>query len=605
MISIIGNSLLLLFFGFNSYILFSKSHNFFTRRSHQINLLIILLAFITLLCGFIVSDFSIKLIYENSHSSNPLKYRIAATIGNHEGSILIFCLILNLVYFIFTNNIQLNKIFTNNLRFFNSLHNFLLIAYIFFTSNPFKSLPKGFDQGLGFNSLLQNDLVLYHPPILYFGYASCFLIASYILAMVKSNNIDKIIFKKIYIINLFAIFTLTFAIALGSYWAYNELGWGGYWFWDPVENISLIPWMISIILLHNLIILLKKNIWYRSTIMIGLSGFLFAILGFLLVRSGILFSVHSFANDPSRASGLLIIMVIYIFLISKILKNSKLEFFEKDYNLSIKIRMIILNNLMFISVLSIILLSLFYPIIYELITLKKLSIGAEYFNVTIQPFLVVSLIALFISLMNKKYSNVKVIIISLTYVIILLVSLELFKEILISIIFSISLLILLIINFKLIKSKTIMNYKNISHASFVLLILAIILNYFFKSEHVTTIKLNEEITINNIKLRYDSFNYLKKENYLIFKPKITINHKNMIYELFPEKRLYLDTEVSTSETAIKREFFHDIYLLINNYDDNTVTVRLYQNKFINLIWFSVLLMLFGILLRIYDKKHIN
>ena len=273
-----------------------------------------LLTFFILISGFIISDFSLLSVYQNSHSSKPLFYKIAGTWGNHEGSLLLWInvmVIFSNLFLIFNKDVS-KKYLIFTLLFQNILIlGFLL--FLFLNSNPFNLVVPTPLEGLGLNPILQDPALAIHPPLLYIGFVGSSIYFSAAMASLLSNFGGKNFAKTIKIWVLISWVFQTLGIIVGSIWAYYELGWGGFWFWDPVENASLIPWFVMTALLHSVIVLERRNSLYSWVIILCLSTFIFSVMGTFLVRSGILNSVHTFANDPSRGLYILLFLSLMIF----------------------------------------------------------------------------------------------------------------------------------------------------------------------------------------------------------------------------------------------------------------------------------------------------
>ena len=277
--------------------------------------LMVLISFISLVFAFIVSDFSNKTVYNNSHTTKPLFYKISGTWGNHEGSLLLWLLVLTFFLFIFLiNSKNLPKKYRLLTLTFQEVIIFGFLLFILFTSNPFINLFPIPKEGTGLNPILQDPALALHPPILYIGYVGTSIIFSASLAALVCGNVNKVWASHIKKWIIISWIFLTIGIMLGSIWAYYELGWGGFWFWDPVENVSLMPWFCLTALLHTIVVLEKRNTFKSWTIILSITTFSLSMSGTFLVRSGILNSIHTFANDPSRGVFILCFLFFLIFL---------------------------------------------------------------------------------------------------------------------------------------------------------------------------------------------------------------------------------------------------------------------------------------------------
>ena len=317
-------SILIIYFSLNCL---KTQHNIIFKSIYQISLLqstLVLISFFTLIAAFIVSDFSLVTVYQNSHSLKPLFYKISGTWGNHEGSLLLWVIILTIFSFLF---LILNKNHPKNYRLYTLIiQNLLILGFLFFivfNSNPFSSISPLPREGLGLNPILQDPALAIHPPLLYVGFVGSSIYFSAAMASMITNYSGSLFAKSIKSWVLISWTFQTLGILVGSIWAYYELGWGGFWFWDPVENASLLPWFAMTALLHSLLVLEKRNTLYFWTIILCLLTFTLSVTGTFLVRSGILNSVHTFANDPSRGIYILIFLSLMIFAsIYFLLKNT-------------------------------------------------------------------------------------------------------------------------------------------------------------------------------------------------------------------------------------------------------------------------------------------
>jgi cytochrome c-type biogenesis protein CcmF len=293
-------------FAILQFIISHKKINHFRSKLNSVAvnglLLCVLISFFSLMYSYVVSDFSVMNVFQNSHTTKPLMYKVSAVWGNHEGSMLLWMLVLTIFnYFIFKLYNQINSTFISKAL---ETQAFIIIGFLLFTlltSNPFERILPAQPNGLGFNPILQDPALAIHPPLLYIGYVGFSAVFSLSIATLSLRNNEKIpwyIYMKPFVIASWTF--LTIGIAFGSVWAYYELGWGGWWFWDPVENASFMPWLLGTALLHSLIIVEKKKSLQSWVLLLSILAFLLSVVGTFLVRSGILTSVHTFALDPSR-----------------------------------------------------------------------------------------------------------------------------------------------------------------------------------------------------------------------------------------------------------------------------------------------------------------
>ena len=322
MLSNIGNFLLFLnvllslLIIYNSYNCLKTSDNLIFKNIYQLSVIqstSILICFFTLVTAFLVSDFSLINVYQNSHSLKPDFYKISGTWGNHEGSLLLWVIILTIFSFLF---LLLNKKHPKDYRAYTLIiQNLLILGFLFFilfNSNPFSVISPVPKEGLGLNPILQDPALAIHPPLLYVGFVGSSIYFSAAMASMITNYNDRSFARSIKSWVLISWVFQTLGIFVGSVWAYYELGWGGFWFWDPVENASLLPWFAMTALLHSLLVLEKRKAFYFWTIILCLLTFTLSVTGTFLVRSGILNSVHTFANDPTRGIYILIFLSMMI-----------------------------------------------------------------------------------------------------------------------------------------------------------------------------------------------------------------------------------------------------------------------------------------------------
>ena len=354
------------------------------------------LSFLALTICYVTSDFSVATVYENSHSMMPLVYKLTSVWGNHEGSMLLWVLILSLFG-------ALVALFGNNLPAALKAHvlavqSWIACAFYLFillTSNPFLRLAPAPFEGRDLNPILQDIGLAIHPPLLYLGYVGFSIAFSFAIAALLEGRIDAAWARWVRPWTLAAWMCLTVGVAMGSYWAYYELGWGGFWFWDPVENASLMPWLAGTALLHSAVVMEKRNALKIWTILLAILAFSLSLVGTFLVRSGVLTSVHTFANDPSRGVFILAILVVFI--------GGGLALFAwrapllKQGGLFAPISRegaLVLNNLFLTTACLTVFVGTLYPLALEAITGTKISVGPPFFNLTFGPLFVPLLFAM-------------------------------------------------------------------------------------------------------------------------------------------------------------------------------------------------------------------
>lgn len=348
----------------------------------------LVLAFTALTIGFLTSDFSLQLVADNSHTQKPLVYKIAGVWGNHEGSLLLWALILALYGAALAWAGQgLERRFHARALAFQGLIGAAFLAFLLFTSNPFTRLADPPFEGAGLNPLLQDIGLALHPPLLYLGYVGLSMPFSFAMAALLGGQVDALWARWVRPWALMAWAFLTLGIALGSWWAYYELGWGGYWFWDPVENASLMPWLLATALLHSALVVEKRESLKAWTVLLAILAFGFSLVGTFLVRSGVITSVHAFANDPARGVFILMILAGFtgggLFLFAW--RGAALQARGLFQPLS-REGALIANNLLLTVAALVILLGTLWPLVAEALWARKLSVGAPFFNTAVLPF---------------------------------------------------------------------------------------------------------------------------------------------------------------------------------------------------------------------------
>ena len=566
----------------------------------------VMVSFLGLIFSFINSDFSNETVFNNSHTTKPLFYKISGTWGNHEGSLLLWLLVLTFFIFLFLiKSSKQPKKYRILTLFFQQIIIIGFFLFVLKTSNPFNHLFPIPKEGLGLNPILQDPALAIHPPILYLGYVGSSIIFSASLAAVTQNYISKAWAKHIKVWILVSWFFLTLGIMLGSIWAYYELGWGGFWFWDPVENVSLMPWFCLTALLHCIMVVEKRLSFTSWSVILSIVTFILSLSGTFLVRSGILNSVHTFANDPERG---IFILIFFVFHKENNQKNVKIYWLSKETS-------ILVNNWFLMYFLSVVLIGTVYPIFLEVLSSEKISVGPPFYHKLIIPFLIPFL--LFMSIgpnlnwIKSKIKKVRIEIIIL-FVISLLVSFFISRKIgsvnLTNIVLISAAFYLFFITAKDFFSKKLKNYpQKISHFGFSLLILSILLNSIFSSEVITNLKVGEKFSFKEESITFESIENTESKNYrsIIGHFKIEDKQKNSI-QLKPELRIYDQPFTVTSEADIKTTLYYDKFLVMNLVKgDEYFNVRYQFKPFMIWIWISTLLLsiggIFSLFKRIYEK----
>jgi cytochrome c-type biogenesis protein CcmF len=384
MIALFGH--ITLAFSLMSAILLSTSPRFQHHAARGVFILTTM-SFLALICAYVLSDFSILNVVQNSHSEKPLIYKIAGAWGNHEGSMLLWVWMLAL-WTVLISRAPLPAPFMSRVLSAQGIITTGFLLFVIFTSNPFLRLDAPVSEGMGLNPVLQDPLLAIHPPFLYAGYVGFSIAFSFALAALWDRKIDAGFARILRPWVLAAWTALTLGIALGSFWAYYELGWGGFWFWDPVENASLLPWLAGTELLHSVAVLEKRDTLRGWTILLAILSFSFALLGTFLVRSGVLTSVHAFASDPARGIFILVLLTVFTggALLIYALRAPEMAP-GRAFPLVCRETALLLNNVFLSAFATTVFLGTLYPIFLSSLDLGSISVGAPYYNMVLLPML--------------------------------------------------------------------------------------------------------------------------------------------------------------------------------------------------------------------------
>ena len=571
-------------------------------------LLCVLISFFSLMYSYVVSDFSVMNVFQNSHTTKPLIYKVSAVWGNHEGSMLLWMLVLTIFnYFIFKLYNQTNSIFISKAL---ETQAFIIIGFLLFTlltSNPFERILPAQPNGLGFNPILQDPALAIHPPLLYIGYVGFSAAFSLSIATLSLRNNEKIpwyIYMKPFVIASWTF--LTIGIAFGSVWAYYELGWGGWWFWDPVENASFMPWLLGTALLHSLIIVEKKKSLQSWVLLLSILAFLLSVVGTFLVRSGILTSVHTFALDPSRGIYILAFtallggysLILFGLKSKKYIKNNYFSFFSKEGS-------ILVNNILMVIVCATVFLGTIYPLLVEAFTNNKISVGEPYYNSTVVPIMIPAILVMGIGPMlswgrEDKSKIFKKIFPSILLTIIITVFIFLFYQS-----YNLIGIVGIILAFWIISNNFIILFQKIpnrssgmiiAHLGIGLLILGITGSSVWQEEKIARMKINSEIKIKKYNIVFKEINEIRGPNYVALKGNFLVydEKKTIITKLKPENRFYPITNNFTTEASIHTNLLRDLYIVLGegNINDGWV-VRIYYNPLVIWIWIGALTIFLG------------
>ena len=603
MINSLGNLFLYLpiLFTFFFYLRSSKLNESQTILAARVIYICSLIPFLLLLIAFATSNFQTLNVLQNSYINDPFIFKVTSAWGSHEGSILLWVFLINLYGLIFSFFHKKNLL-NKQLIFISQI----FIIYILLSSNPFIEVNMdGNTEGLGLNPILQNLLFVIHPPILFLGYLGLiipFVISSFILT---TKQHDEPLFQQMLIWSKISWFFLTVGIVLGSYWAYSELGWGGWWFWDPVENVSLIPWLLNTALVHSLQVSIKNNQLKLWSLNLALYGFIAAVFGTFLVRSNLIVSVHSFATDPLR--GLFLIIIIGYLLITTIRMNLKsISLFNKDtFQFISKESFLLINNIFFICAALTVFIGTVYPLFSEMIFQTAVSVGAPYYNFTFNILLAPIIILMAFAPQIKWHSHhsqhqIKLLIIFLTGFVASLISYLFFYNLF----FSISVFITaplfiqsVVVLFAKFKKDFRFYAQWLAHLSIGIFIIAAVSTEQFDTEENLLFKKdnNNELLLNSGGYAYiENIQNIEKLNHVQILLDMKIVEENKTYSLSPSKNIYQPSGQITNEVSVVNNFFSQYYATISQIESDLVSINLVYKPFINLLWMSALMLILGI-----------
>ena len=606
-LSILSTAIFMLTFSLVLVLDRSAAHStLLIKRSYSHAFFLFLISFLLYVYLALTDNFSVSYIAQHSNSLLPNFYKVTSIWSAHEGSMFLWIVFLSLWGFVF-NLYNDNNLNVKNLSI--GIISIIIVGFQLFllvTSNPFEIvLPFAPENGADINPVLQDPALAIHPPTLYLGYVGFVIPFAYSLAFLINGNKSLNWEKKVKSWSVMAWVFLTIGISLGSWWAYYELGWGGYWFWDPVENVALMPWLAATAFIHSLSVASKSNVLRIWNLLLSIIVFSLSLFGAFIVRSGIIDSVHSFANDPQRGMYLLAFIAIILF-VSLGLFISRFSMFDSSKNIKSlsKESFISLNNIFFGVLIFSTMMGITYPLIYELLYSQKISVGAPFYNAIYAPITILATVMLVVSIDSKWGRTIDIkgsfsmLYVSLAISLVGLVAIGYFigeMPFIIMLSFFMGLVIIFRYSILVISNFLHKKYTNIpsvlAHAGLGLLILSISANSILSSEKVFNMKPNETRSFQNITIRFSELELLNNSNHDSIRATFSINSEGKSFFLSPEKRKYFARGQITSETAIKIMPFKDIYLTIGEQLDNgqwVVNVQL--NYFIRFIWLSAAMM---------------
>lgn len=576
-------------------------------------------AFLTLILAFLRSDFSVALVANNSHTLKPWIYKLAGTWGNHEGSMLLWCLVTAGFGALGAYKLKTGRdVFESRAI---GIQGFILtgaLAYLLFASNPFLRIEKPPLEGASLNPLLQDPALALHPPFLYLGYVGYSFVFALAASALIDGRADRLWASVTRKWAMPAFILLTIGIAMGSYWAYYELGWGGWWFWDPVENASFMPWLIGAALLHSLVVTEKRGAFAGWSVLLAVLAFCFSILGAFLVRSGVLTSVHAFAIDPLRGSLLLIglgifggsALLLYAIRAGKIQGGQDWYFASREGGIAV-------NNVVLIVATLTILLGTLFPLIGEAVD-SPVSVGEPYFHLTFVPIMALALLVLPVV---QDWNWGKVSRLRLSRRLWVVLGCSVFVGVSSIILYSASWLSAfgLILGIWLILGSLSEFHRRavrwskvfrlslrvwgmtVAHAGIGVFILGAVVESSWRVEETVTLDVGEQRKFADWTLTLDKVESIEGPNWYAQQATITAQKgANLSRVLKPQRRFYPAAQMPTTETAILKRPIGDIYIALGDFRDTSTggyyVFRTYFNPFIGLVFLGAGLIATGGLL---------
>ena len=576
---------------------------------------IILISFLCLITTFVGEDYSLDYVSKNSNSSLPLIYKISAAWAGHEGSMLLWCVVSSFWMFlasVYSSN--LHKRLRVNFLAIMGILNLGFLLFVVATSNPFnRNMTIPLD-GNDLNPLLQDFGLIVHPPMLYMGYVGLSVVFSFAVACCFEDDFKKEWAQWIRPWVLASWAFLTLGIALGSWWAYYELGWGGWWFWDPVENASFMPWLMATALLHSVIATSEKGIFKSWTILLSIFTFSLSLLGTFLVRSGILISVHSFANDPSRGVFILFMLIALIGggLLSYAL-NSKKFVDDSDVRLISKEGFFLLNNILLVTATFTILLGTMYPLFLDILGLEKISVGVPYYNAVFVPLMIplILLVGYVPILLSRTSMDSQLVQLFIIFVISIFLSFIFSVQ---SILFfvgifsSVWIIVNILFDFYRSSDNSVKIRRRVgmyfAHFGLAIFIIGASVSESNKIEKEFTLEIGETKKVGVFDYRFDNLKEFKSTNYdAVIASIIVSKGDRFITEINPEKRLYHSSDSPMTEAGINGRLDRDLYVSLGNMvSDNKWSMRIYDKPLIRLIWIGTIFMILGAIFSIRFKQ---
>jgi cytochrome c-type biogenesis protein CcmF len=591
------------------------------RPAAQTVFFLLAISFAILTWSFYVNDFSVLYVAEHSNSQLPLMYRLGAVWGGHEGSLLLWVFLLATWTFLVA---QLSKALDEFMvaRVIGVLGLVItgLLLFVLTTSSPFERLIPAAQDGRSLNPLLQDPGLVFHPPMLYMGYVGFSVAFAFAIASLLSGRLDAAWARWSRPWTTAAWIFLTLGIALGSWWAYYELGWGGWWFWDPVENASFIPWLVGTALLHSLAVTEKRGVFKSWTVLLAISAFSLSLLGTFLVRSGVLTSVHAFATDPKRGVFILIFLVLvvgsslilYAWRAPKSALGGKFSFTSRE-------TFILLGNVFLVASAASILLGTLYPLLIDALHLGKISVGPPYFNSVFVPIMVPLLVLMgigpwthwkntdLITVIKRLWIAAFVAVVAAIAIPAVMGEFTWLSSLGFLLAFWViaSGVMQIIRQAKAGKPTRSFMGMQVAHLGIAVFVIGVTMVGAYQEEKDVRMLAGETVSVGGYQIQLKSVEAVPGPNYKAMQGTfLLLRNGKLEATMYPEKRSYFSSTMPMTEAAIDVGLTRDIYVSLGEeLEDKAWAVRVYYKPFVDWIWGGCLLMAIGGILAISDKRY--
>ncbi|UJP04473.1 MAG: heme lyase CcmF/NrfE family subunit [Nitrosomonas sp.] len=591
----------------------------------------VFIAFLCLAYSFVTSDFSVLNVAKNSNTELPLQYRFAATWGSHEGSLLLWVLMLagwSVAVSVFSK--QLPDDIVARVLGVLGLISIGFYLFMLITSNPFDRLLPAAIEGSDLNPLLQDPGMVIHPPMLYMGYVGFSIAFAFAIAALLSGKLDATWARWSRPWTIVAWVFLTFGIMLGSWWAYYELGWGGWWFWDPVENASFMPWLVGTALVHSLAVTEKRGSFKSWTVLLAICAFALSLLGTFLVRSGVLTSVHAFATDPARGVFILAFLfvviscslVLFAWRAPKVGLGGKFDLISRE-------SMLLSNNILLLVAAASVLLGTLYPLLIDALGLGKLSVGPPYFDAVFVPVMTPAIFLIGIGPIARwKQTSLPALVVRLRWafavsVVSALIAPYFMGEwkplVSFGLLLAFWIIVCALVNIKhrldnsgegsifakLAKQSRSYYGMHLAHLGVAVFIIGVTLVNSYETEKDVRMEIGSKVSVGGYTFQFNGTSDVIGPNYKAVRGDIGVfEDDKFIRYLYPEKRTYNASGMAMTEAAIDTGIFRDLYVALGEPLSNGAwVVRAYHKPFVDWVWLGCMLMAIGGITSVTDRRY--